>query len=77
MSWLGNSWPFRCKVIVNLKAQPDAYRGILWEQRGGWLVLKNAEVLRDRQAPVPVDGDLLIDRRDVLFVQVPPGVQEP
>lgn len=71
------SWPYRYKVIVNLKAQPDAYRGILWEQRGGWLVLKKAEVLRDRYQPIPVDGDLLIDRRDVLFIQVPPGVPEP
>ncbi len=77
MSWFGNGYPFRYTVIVNLKSQPDAYRGILWEQRGGWLVLKNAEVLRDRSSPVPVDGDLLIDRANVLFIQVPPGVPEP
>lgn len=77
MSWLGNAWPFRYQVIVNLKGQPhEVYRGILWEQRGGWLVLKNVEVLRDRAEPASVDGDMLIDRRDVLFIQIPPGVTD-
>lgn len=76
MSWLGVSYPYRYKVLVNLKSQ-TTFRGILWEQRGVWLVLKHAELLKDRQAPIPVDGDVLIDRRDVEFIQVPPGVPEP
>lgn len=76
MSWFGNSYPYRYKVIVNLKNQ-RSFRGILWAQQGGWLVLKHAELLEERGAPKPVDGDVLIDRRDVEFIQVPPGVPEP
>lgn len=76
MNWLGVSYPYRYKVIVNLKNQ-RSFRGILWAQQGGWLILKHAELLEERQAPKPVDGDVLIDRRDIEFIQVPPGVQEP
>lgn len=77
MSWFGLSYPFRYRVIVNLKNQTRAFRGVLWQETGGWLVLKHAEVLEDRSAPKPVDGEVLIERRDVDFIQVPPGVREP
>lgn len=77
MSWLGVSYPYRYKVIVNLKGQGGTFRGILWSQQNGWLILKHVELLKDRQVPIPVDGDVLIDRREVEFIQVPPGVQEP
>ena len=60
-------------VIVNLIAPPDeAMRGVLWQSRGPWLVLKDATALKEGQPPIGVDGDIVIERRNVAFVQVLP-----
>lgn len=68
-SWLGNSYPCRETVIVNLKSG-KAFRGVLWQRTGGFLVLKAAELLRPREAPVAIDGDTLVPFADVEFMQV-------
>lgn len=67
--WLGNSYPYRETVIVNLKSG-RAFRGVLWVRTGGFLVLKSAELLKERQAPTPVDGEVLVPFVDVEFMQV-------
>ena len=60
-------------VIVNLIAPPDeAVRGVLWRSRGSWLVLKDAHALKEGQPPISVDGDVLIERPNVSFIQVLP-----
>lgn len=64
-------YPVLKRVIVNMKTETaPAMRGVLFEQRGGYLVLKQAEMLQPRAEPVRVDGDVLIPQENVLFLQV-------
>ena len=61
----------RQRVIVTLKTG-EAFGGVLFSADSEALVLRNAEVLdatsTDRQAQ-PVDGELLILRPDVSYLQ--------
>jgi hypothetical protein len=61
------------RVIVNLIAPRDeVLRGALWRSRGAWLVLRDATVLRANAAPLHIDGEVVIPRRNVAFIQVEP-----
>jgi hypothetical protein len=66
--WL-QGYPVRRSVIVSSKSGND-FRGVLWRQEGRYLVLRNAELLRTREAPLPVDGEVVIPRENVEFIQV-------
>lgn len=59
----------RRKVVVNLVGD-RAISGVLWRRRGGLVVLKQAELHEPGVEPVPMDGDVLIERSRVDFVQV-------
>lgn len=59
-------------VIVNLKDSEEAIRGVLWSSRGKWLTLKRAELLIANQPPVPLDGEQVVHRDNVAFMQVMP-----
>lgn len=60
-------------VLINIRSDESAaLRGVLWEMRDGWLVLKSAHALRANVEPAPVDGDVLIHRDNVAFIQVLP-----
>jgi hypothetical protein len=61
-------------VIVNLKHDPSALRGVLWSVWGGWLTLKNAELLTSG-APTRIDGEVLVHRDHIAFLQVPPAAE--
>jgi hypothetical protein len=67
--FLEPSYPYRETVIVNLKAG-RSFRGVLWQRTGGFLVLKQAVMLRPREAPLPIDGDTLVAFGEIEFVQV-------
>ena len=61
-------------VIINLRdpdptTGPEALRGILWAQHGRWLILKNAEGLTTNQPPKVLDGEIVIARDRVDFIQ--------
>jgi small nuclear ribonucleoprotein (snRNP)-like protein len=60
----------RRRVIVNL-TDGSSFEGVLYRQDGPLLVLKNATYLEPRQQPVPLDGDTIIERDRVLFIQAP------
>lgn len=61
------------RVIVNLKDEPPtALQGVLWSARGPWLTLRAAAVLAPGEAPTPADGELVVHRNNVAFVQVVP-----
>jgi hypothetical protein len=68
-------WPRRYPVlretIVNLKGG-TVFRGVVWGRRGGYLVLRNARMLRaDGQAAgVGVDGEVAVPEANVDFLQV-------
>jgi hypothetical protein len=61
----------RKTVVVNLADK--AFRGVLWAQRGPLLVLRGVELLEPARAPQPVDGEVVIERGRVEFVQVLAG----
>lgn len=63
-----NRLMLRRKVIVNLVGD-RAVSGVLWSRRGGLVVLKQAELLEPGVAPVPMDGDVLIERPRIDFIQ--------
>ena len=66
---LFENYPTLRRVIVNTKTD-RAFRGVLWQKRRGYLVLRNAEMLKPRGETVTVDGEVVIDRGNVDFVQV-------
>lgn len=69
-SWLFGWNPcLRQSVLLNLH-DDTAIRGVLFTQRGRWLVLKRAELLQANQAPVPLDGDVVLECATVSFIQV-------
>jgi hypothetical protein len=64
--------PLLHRVIVNLKSDSStALRGVLWT-RGPWLTLRQAELLRAGQPPTPIDGEAVVHRANVAFLQVLP-----
>jgi hypothetical protein len=69
----GPVYPERRTVIVNLIGEPQAIRGVLWAKTTEHLVLKGAELLEDKMAPVKIDGDAVVFRNRVLFLQVLPA----
>lgn len=62
-------------VLINLKTlpgQPDeALSGVLWKTRGRWMVLRKATLLVQGQPPAKIDGDMVVDRANVKYLQVP------
>jgi len=60
----------RRRVIVNLSDQ--AFDGVLWAKRGPLLVLRDAKLLTEGAEATPMDGEIVIDRSKVTFVQVAP-----
>ena len=58
-------------VLVNLIHDRDsALRGVLWSSRGPWLVLRDVSAIKPGAAPTPVDGEVVIHRSNVAFLQV-------
>ncbi len=57
----------RRRVVVNLG--DDAISGVLWARRGRLLVLRDARIMQPGREPVPMDGEVVIDRDQVRFVQ--------
>jgi len=58
----------RKRVIVNQAER--AFAGIMWAQYGPLLVLRNAELLQPGAAPQPLDGEVVIERASVHFIQI-------
>lgn len=59
----------RRRVLVSLRSG-RALTGLLWARRGRCLVLKSAELLEPGAEAVPMDGDVILDRDQVEYVQV-------
>lgn len=66
---LFNLYPRRHQVVVNTKTD-RAFRGVLWRKQWDYLVLRNAEIVRNREGTVAIDGEVVIDRANVDFIQV-------
>lgn len=66
---LFDRYPTLRQVIVNTKTD-RAFRGILWQKRSDYLVLRNAEMLKTKGETVPMDGEVVIGSDNVDFMQV-------
>ncbi|MEU5036566.1 hypothetical protein AB0G48_20805 [Streptomyces rubiginosohelvolus] len=47
-----------------------AFSGVLWAKRGPLLVLRDVELLEAGRQPQPVDGEVVVERARVEFMQV-------
>lgn len=61
----------RKRVVVNL--QDKAFAGVLWAKRGPLLVLKDSVLMQHGAADTPLDGEVLVERSRVDFIQVLAG----
>ena len=61
---------YRSSVIVTLKSGL-AFRGVLFDADAGTVVLRKAEAMDGQNAPLPVDGEVLLLRSEIEFVQRP------
>ncbi len=66
---LFDRYPTLRRVIVNTKTD-RAFRGVLWRKVGGYLVLREAELLKGKGETTPMDGEVLIESSNVDFMQV-------
>lgn len=62
----------RRRVLVNLKTD-KALDGILFAKRGSILVLKMTKLHESGRPPVALDGDVIVERANVDFMQVFPS----
>jgi hypothetical protein len=56
-------------VVVNTRTD-RAFRGVLWRKAWGYLVLRNAELVKAGGETVPMDGEVVIEAANVDFIQV-------
>ncbi|MBT2477638.1 hypothetical protein [Streptomyces sp. ISL-94] len=61
----------RKRVVVNLSDK--AFAGVLWAKRGPLLVLRDAVLMQHGAADTPMDGEVVIERARVEFIQVAGG----
>jgi small nuclear ribonucleoprotein (snRNP)-like protein len=66
---LFHQYPTLRQIIVNTKTD-RAFRGVLWQRRHDYLVLRNAELLKAKDETVPMDGEVVIESSNVDFIQV-------
>ena len=70
MSW---SWRglVRHRVVVNTPER--AFNGIMWAQRGPLLVLRDVEMHEPGAQPQQLDGEVVVERSRVEFIQIVGG----
>lgn len=68
MPWF-RPYPVLERVIVNTRTE-KAFRGLVWRLRRRYLVLREVEMIRPGGETVPVEGEMLIERANVDFIQV-------
>lgn len=56
------------RVLVNLKTG-RAISGVLVKATGPLLVVKQAHLLEEDRPPVPLDGEIVVERSNVDFIQ--------
>jgi hypothetical protein len=59
----------RKRVLLSLKTD-KGIRGVLWAKRGPLLVMKSAELLEGGRPPTLLDGEVVVERTNVDFIQV-------
>lgn len=61
------------RVIVNQTSDTSvSMQGVLFQSRGPWIVLRESSLLKAGIPPIPMEGEVLIHRDQIAFVQVLP-----
>jgi len=68
VSWF-DRYPVLRTVLINTKTG-TTFRGILYRETRRYLVLKQAQMLRQGKEPMMIDGEVIIFADNVDFVQV-------
>ena len=69
MRLFGPRYPILRQVIVNTRGD-EAFKGLLWQRRGDYLVLRQASLLTGRGESRAMDGEVAIPAGNVAFIQV-------
>lgn len=59
----------RRRVLVN-KIDGTAIDAVLWKRRGRLVVLRDAAFLQPGNAPAQMEGEIIVDRDQIDFIQV-------
>lgn len=59
------------RILVS-KLNGTAIDGVLWDEAGPLIVLKGARLLEPGADPVEIDGEVIVERSAIDFVQVLP-----
>jgi len=62
-------YPTKRRVVLNTRTD-RAFRGVLWRKAWGYLVLRDAEMIKAGGETVRMDGELVIEAGNVDFLQV-------
>lgn len=62
-------YPSLRRVVVNTKTG-RAFRGVLWRRRWGYVLLRDAEMVKPGGETVRMDGEVMVDAANVDFIQV-------
>jgi len=62
-------YPTLRQVVVNTRTD-RAFRGVLWRRRWGYLVLRNADLVKAGGETIRMDGEVVIDAANIDFIQV-------
>jgi hypothetical protein len=66
---LFSRWPVRRRALVNLTSGA-AFDAVLWAKRGPLLVLRDVTLLEPDAEPATLDGEIVVERDRVSFIQV-------
>ena len=67
MGW--RRWPIHEHVLVNLD-DGRAFDGVMVGRRGPLLMLRQAQLIEPGSQPIAVDGEVIVERSRVSFIQV-------
>lgn len=62
-------WPICSRVLVNLD-DGRAFDAVLYDRRGPLLILRDARLIEPGVDPVALDGEVIVERPRVTFIQV-------
>jgi hypothetical protein len=78
VQWLWWRPPCVLRTVVVQLVHDDtlAIEGVLWAVRGPWFTIARARLLKAGLEPSRVDGEVILHRSNVAFVQVVPTVPD-
>lgn len=50
----------------------EAFEGVLWSYRGGWLTLRDVSALKAGVPPAKIAGEIVVHRSTIAYLQVTP-----